>query len=125
MFYVMAFWLYYERIMFAEEEFLRKKFGEQYVRWSGETPAFIPNFSKWQPPVATFSIRMILKREYSGFLGIIVGFTALKFFAQLLTEGEFKLSPVWFVFLGIGFATFGILYTLRKKTKLLHIEKRS
>lgn len=27
----LAFWLYYERIMFAEERFLERKFGEDYV----------------------------------------------------------------------------------------------
>lgn len=28
--YILVFWLYYERIMFAEEAFLRKNFGDEY-----------------------------------------------------------------------------------------------
>ena len=32
----LLFWLYYERIMFAEERFLQKKFGDKYLNWSIE-----------------------------------------------------------------------------------------
>ena len=37
--YSLAFWIYYERIMFAEEAFLRQKFGETYRRWAATTPS--------------------------------------------------------------------------------------
>ena len=37
---ILLFWVYYERIMFSEEEFLRKKFGDLYLEWSDKTPAF-------------------------------------------------------------------------------------
>lgn len=39
---VLAFWLYYERITFAEEEFLRKKYGDIFVEWASRTPVFLP-----------------------------------------------------------------------------------
>ena len=39
----LLFWIYYERIMFAEERFLEGKFGEDYVRWSKKVPAFWPS----------------------------------------------------------------------------------
>lgn len=29
--FCLLYWVYYERIMFAEEQFLRKKFGQQYL----------------------------------------------------------------------------------------------
>jgi len=38
----LLFWLYYERIMFAEEQFLKGKFGEQYLKWSLTAPPFFP-----------------------------------------------------------------------------------
>jgi protein-S-isoprenylcysteine O-methyltransferase Ste14 len=65
---ILAFWIYYERIMFAEEEFLRKKFGEEYEKWANKTPAFFPRLKNWVPNVLPFSIRNVLKREYSGSL---------------------------------------------------------
>ena len=70
----LAFWLYYERIMFAEEKFLERKFGEKYMAWSRTVPAFIPaskNFIKSSLP---FSFKTIMRREYSGVLATAFGF---------------------------------------------------
>ena len=36
--YVLAFWLYYERVIFAEEAYLRDKFGAEYLSWADRTP---------------------------------------------------------------------------------------
>ena len=63
---VLIFWLYYERIAFAEEEFLRKKFGDAYLEWANKTPAFIPRFKNWKKPELPFSLKAALKKEYSG-----------------------------------------------------------
>lgn len=38
----LLFWLYYERIMFAEEQFLKGKFGKEYEEWALMTPSFFP-----------------------------------------------------------------------------------
>lgn len=43
------FWIYYERIMFAEEQFLRQKYAKGYLSWASKTPTFLPNFRLWQP----------------------------------------------------------------------------
>ena len=32
--FTLFYWVYYERIMYAEEQFLRNKFGKQYLEWS-------------------------------------------------------------------------------------------
>ena len=123
--FISAFWLYYEKIMFAEEEFLRRKFGDHYIEWGSRTPAFLPAFSLWQKPDLRFSWRMVLKREYSTFLGIIVAFVALKFFGNLLAEGRFGFRITWAVFLIIGLLVFGVLHYLRRRTKWLHIPPNS
>ncbi len=44
----LLFWIYYERIMFAEERFLEKKFGDMYLNWSLKVPAFIPSFKNYE-----------------------------------------------------------------------------
>ena len=49
----LVFWLYYERIMFAEEEFLRRQFGEHYTAWAAATPAFLPRLGRWRSPGRT------------------------------------------------------------------------
>ena len=40
--FILVYWLYYERIMFAEEQFLRGKFGEAYDKWSENVKAIFP-----------------------------------------------------------------------------------
>ena len=42
---LLVFWIYYELIMFAEEEFLRGKFGQEYLGWAETTRAFFPRLS--------------------------------------------------------------------------------
>ena len=45
MFYIMCFWMYYERIIFAEENFLLNKYGEPYINWASSTPIFLPRLT--------------------------------------------------------------------------------
>ena len=66
--FVFMYWVYYERIMFAEEQFLRNKFGKDYLNWTQDTPAFIPRFTKFKRPVEKFKIRKVIKQEKTGFL---------------------------------------------------------
>ena len=82
--YVLAFWLYYERIMFAEESFLRQKFGETYQQWAATTPAFLPRFSQWRKPSLPFSWLNVLRREYSGLMIVILCHAGQEFFELLI-----------------------------------------
>ena len=120
--YLLIFWIFYERIMFAEEVFLENKFGDRYLEWAKKTPAILPNLSKWQFPPRRFSYKMVLKREYATFLGIIVGFIVLKFFAELLGENNLEMRWRWVGFLATGLIVYIVLRTLRKKTQLLNVK---
>ena len=42
----LLYYLYYERIMFAEERFLERKFGQDYLDWASNLPAFVPKLSQ-------------------------------------------------------------------------------
>ena len=70
----LMYWLYYERIMFAEERFLERKFGQDYLDWSLKAPAFIPAFGKYKKSETAFSLKTVLRREYSGVLATVIGF---------------------------------------------------
>jgi protein-S-isoprenylcysteine O-methyltransferase Ste14 len=61
--FVLVYAIYYERIMFAEEQFLRKKFGDVYLEWASKTPAFFPAFNKFQKDKRRFSWRKIFRHE--------------------------------------------------------------
>lgn len=121
---ILSFWLYYERIIFAEEEFLRSEFGPVFLEWAEKTPAFLPKFKNWQRGVFPFSFRNVFKREYTGFFGIIASFTFLEIAGDLFAEGELKLDLPWALFFIIGLMTYLTLRTLRKKTKILDVEGR-
>jgi len=70
-----GFWIYYERIVLAEEEFLRKKFGDTFLQWAEKTPVFFPNFKNWKKPNLPFSFKTVLRREFSTFFSIIASFS--------------------------------------------------
>ncbi|HEY2838146.1 MAG TPA: isoprenylcysteine carboxylmethyltransferase family protein [Pirellulales bacterium] len=120
----LLFWLYYERIMFAEEEFLRRKFGESYVKWGLQTPAFIPSFKNFRKPNLPFSTRNVLKREYSGLLGMIAAFGLMGMSEHWVVKGSLGLDPTWQWICVTGVLLYVVLRTVRKTTSLFEVEGR-
>ena len=118
------FWVLYERVMLAEEDFLRLKFGAEYERWAERTPAFIPAPARWRPPGLPFSLRAVLKAEYPGFLAMAVVFTAMRAGLDLAQMHRLVLRPFWLGFLGAGVLVYVVLRTLRKHTAVLQVQGR-
>lgn len=75
----LVYWLYYERIMFAEERFLEGKFGQAYLDWSLTVPAFWPDFSHFEKGSVPFSFKAVLRREYSGIFAITLCLTLVDY----------------------------------------------
>ncbi len=121
---VLLFVVYYERIIFREEEFLRAKFGDAFLQWAGRTPAFVPNLKHRRRSDLPFSFRNVLKREYSGFFVIVACFSVLEIESDFLVEGRIANESDQFLFLGMGLAVYLTLRFLKKKTKLLHVGGR-
>ncbi len=122
--YSLLFMLYYERIMLAEEAFLRGIYKEKYMKWAETTPAFIPSFTGWVKSDLPFSIRNILKREYPGFFAIVAAYTIIELLQNIVIKDKIDLAPSWSIFFISGLVIYLTLRTLKKKTKLLHIEGR-
>jgi protein-S-isoprenylcysteine O-methyltransferase Ste14 len=120
----LVFWLYYERIMFAEEEFLRRRFGADYTAWAAGTPAFLPRFRRWSPPATHFSLLTVLRREHSSLLALIASLTALKVVSGHAVTGRLALDPLWGTALGITLVLCLGVRTLKHRTRLLHVEGR-
>jgi protein-S-isoprenylcysteine O-methyltransferase Ste14 len=120
----LVFWLYYERIMFAEEEFLRRRFGGDYTAWAAATPAFLPRLRGWRPPATRFSLLTVLRREHSGLLALIASLTTLKVVSEHAITGRLALDPVWGTALGITLVLCLGVRTLKHRTRLLHVEGR-
>jgi protein-S-isoprenylcysteine O-methyltransferase Ste14 len=122
--YSLVFWIYYERIMFAEEAFLRKVFSDDYLSWSQKTPAFLPRFKNYTKPKLPFSFRNVLKREYNGFFAVIFVFFIFNQLSILTVKHRFELDKLWLINLFIAFTVWLTLRTLKKKTCILHVEGR-
>jgi len=122
--YSLIFWIYYERIMFAEEEFLRAKFGERYLEWANRTPAFLPNFRLWKKPDLGFSWRWALKREYSSFFGLIVSFTVIETASDYFVDKKLEFDPMWCAIFGVSLVIYVVVRILSKSTKLLDVKGR-
>ena len=121
---VLFFVVFYERIIFAEERFLREKFGEEFLHWAERTPAIIPNFKNWRPPALPFSWKSALVREYGSFYAIIVTFTVLELLGGLFASGKFVVEAIWIkIFIGSTIFYLAVRY-LKKKTKVLATANR-
>ena len=116
--------VYLERIVAAEERFLAQKFGAEYLAWTRRVPAFIPRFVLWQPPTVPFSLRNVLKREYSGFFGIIAAFLLFHYAREIISEGDTAVHLGWLALLLGGAAIYVALRSLKRHTKLLNVEGR-
>jgi len=119
------FWLYYERIMFAEERFLERKFGEDYLSWSLKVPPFIPSFKNYKKTDIPFSMKTILRREYSGITATIIGFLFVETLRNWNIYGKFIFETKHIVILVLALLISLVLRSLKHYTKVLHEEDRS
>lgn len=127
--FCLAYALYIERVVFAEEDFLSRRFGDAYTSWAARTPAFFPRFGNWQPPALAASWRTVLRREYNGFFGIITAFVVFEICLDLGLEGQSLVEWLsddwpWPSLFMVGLLTFLALRTLKKQTRWLHIPGR-
>jgi protein-S-isoprenylcysteine O-methyltransferase Ste14 len=120
----LLYWLYYERIMFAEEQFLRRKFGEIYDNWSMKVSSFIPYSFNFIRPKLPFSVRNVLKREYNGFFNIFVIFTILDIFRNYFLSGRIYLTGMWIYLFASAFVIWIVIWGIHKLTKWLEVEGR-
>lgn len=122
--YCLAYWIYIERIIATEEQFLAEKFGRDYLDWASATPSFFPRWSGWKSPDRGFSVKRVLRREYYGLLGVSAAFFAVEAVMDLAVEGEpvptwFAEDWPWTAVLVLALAIFLLLHTLKKTTSLL------
>ncbi len=120
----LLYWLYYERIMFAEERFLEQKYGQNYLDWAKTLSAFIPKFSKLKKSDISFSFISVMRREYSGVLATVIGFVFVDFIRNYFAD-DVLISNFSIKILIVSISLSLILRTLKRHTKLLNEEGRS
>jgi steroid 5-alpha reductase family enzyme len=106
--YIAIFALYHERIIFAEECFLQRKFGSDYKEWGTHTPIFFPCFTLWRKPARLFSWKMAVRRECISFFTLVATIWSLKLFEHYLDYQNIVFDRVWLVM----FAVSGTVYLI-------------
>lgn len=123
--FVLVYFIYYERIMFAEESFLRKKFGIQYLDWASKTPAIIPSFKNYKKHKINFSWRKVLKKEKNGFAAVFLLFWFFEILGESLEEGHISIQlDFWSIAAFSSLIIYLILKYIKKKTKLFDEDLR-
>jgi len=120
---ILAFWVYYERIMFAEEEFLRKTFGAEFEEWAGRTPAVVPAFRNWKPPMLPFSWKTVLARENPSLFATVVMFFLLEVTGDFFAGKMPRVDLGWILLLSAGLVVYAVLWWM-KKHNLLFVDGR-
>jgi protein-S-isoprenylcysteine O-methyltransferase Ste14 len=118
---ILAFWIYYERIMFAEEDFLQQKFGAAFTEWASRTPAFLPRFKNWQPPELPFCWKTVIGKEYATLFAIIGTFTLLDIVSEVYQSGAIVFDLMWGLLFSGSLIMYVAIRILKKYTTFLKV----
>lgn len=119
--FIFVYWIYYERIMFAEEQFLRKKFNTSYLTWAERTPAFLPMFKLYKPSIQKFNFRKVLRQEKTGFLLIFLMYFLFNEIGYSIIFNKISINAdFWLYALLTALLTYIIIKFLQKKTSWMN-----
>jgi protein-S-isoprenylcysteine O-methyltransferase Ste14 len=116
--FMLLYWIYYERIMYAEERFLHRKFGQTFTEWASQTPAFIPEFKLYVKPGTSFRWKKVLNQEKNGLAALFIIFSLLDIIEQLVRNSRGHNYVLHAITLTI-IVLFCVLRYLKKKTQAL------
>jgi protein-S-isoprenylcysteine O-methyltransferase Ste14 len=121
--FILFYWVYYERIMFAEEKFLRDKFGDEYLEWSKNVPAFIPKLKAFKKSKLPFSWKKVVKKEKNGLFALFLIFCFFDLCGEIIQDGSDYnyFLIVMCILTGLSYI---VLKYLKKYTVLLNEENR-
>jgi len=122
--FILAFWLYYERIVFAEEQYLRRKFGETFDSWAFRVRAIIPGFRHMTKAKLPFSFRNVLRREYNSITNLFIVFAVLDLFRNIAVTGRIYMEPMYVTLLIAALIFWSVLRYFVKPTRFLRVPGR-
>lgn len=127
----LVYWIYYERIMMAEESYLRGKFGNTFEEWAAKVPAFFPQWSLYEGGMLQFSWKTFIRREYATWLSTIYSYLATDWILYQLwnaraaacngpIDGSYVKDHAVILWIAISYTLIALLIKLIKhKTKWL------
>ncbi len=121
--FILFYAFYYERIMYAEEAFLRNKFGNSYLEWAEHTPAIIPSFKNYIKAKYPFSIRKVLKKEKNGLWAVFLLFWIFDLAATFIECKCLELELTFWLYAAISSTVIYLVLKVMKKRRLLNETK--
>ena len=117
-----VFLILYERIIMLEENYLLNKYPSEFQDYTQKTPIFFPNFKKYKKSNKEFSIKKILKQEYSSILSTAISFLYIDillkyFYTDYIEINEIITHNHLYIFL--IFIIIAIILKMMKKLKIL------
>lgn len=117
--FVFFYVIYYERIMYAEESFLRTKFGQIYLDWAVNVPVFVPSFKNYVKPKYPFSIKKVLKKEKNGLCAVFLLFWVFDLFGDLIVTETFSIEFTFWLYGAVISTVIYFILKVMKKRKML------
>lgn len=123
--FIFIYWLYYERIMFAEEDFLITTYGSDYINWAKGKPAFIPRWGLWQSPKYKLSWIKIIRQEKTGILNLFILFFIFNSIGVYI-EGKtiIDFTNYWSIGLAFGILWYLVIKIIQKNSSLLKEDRK-
>lgn len=121
-FFLPIYWIYYERIILAEEAFLEDKFGAEYPAYADRVNCVFPDFRTYLPNKYYFRPNKVLRQENSGLMGLVLVFLVLELYQNLLFTLKVRLSLTWIITATLVSIGYLVLRFLKKKTGWLDNE---
>lgn len=119
---ILSFWLYYERIIAAEEALLHEQFGAAYEAFASSRPVFIPRLRGWQAPYQGFSWIAALRREYTTVAAAAVVACALLTLRELAYTQSLSFQ-LWHQITAGVLVVYLLLRTIKKTTRFMRVEQ--
>lgn len=113
--YVMSLVLYYERIMFAEEAFLRQKFGREFIQWANRTPAFVPRIKRWRSAKLPMNWPKVIRAESAAVAVIALAFPGLELLMHRMQQGKVAVETSWYLVFGGGLLIYCIARIMKRQ----------
>jgi protein-S-isoprenylcysteine O-methyltransferase Ste14 len=109
--------------MYAEEQFLRNKFGSIYTDWSNKVPAFVPNFKNFIKADLSLSWKKVVRKEITGIFVLFAIFFVFDYVGVYLKNEE-ELNPFLLYSMLLLLVAIVIIKIIKKKTDWLKQENR-
>ena len=100
--------------MYAEEAFLRSKFGQAYLDWSVNVPAIIPSFKNHVKAKYPFNLVKVLVKEKNGLWAVFLLFWIFNWIADFIATGSLVPQLSFWLY---GAISTGLIYLVLKIVK--------